>query len=124
MRDVHRILVVDDDELNLFLIRNLLEREGYELHTFTSPLLALGQIQELRPGLVLTDLVMPHMDGLEFTRKVKEMYPVPVILLSASDEGDNMEDKARGQGVHAYLTKPVDATRLRCLVSGALVNMD
>jgi CheY-like chemotaxis protein len=124
MPEVSRILVVDDDELNLFLIRNLLEREGYELYTFTSPLLALKQIKELRPGLVLTDLVMPHMDGLELTRKIKEVFPVPVILLSASDEGDNIEDKAREQGVHAFLPKPVDANRLRCLVSGALVKMD
>jgi two-component system cell cycle response regulator DivK len=104
------ILVVDDNPVNLKLARVLLRSEGYEVHTAEDATEALAVLGRVRPRLVLMDLQLPGMDGLELTRRLKAdpaTRAIPVVAMTAySMKGD--EEQARAAGCDGYLTKPID----------------
>lgn len=102
------ILVVDDLQAQLKLITGYLEQEGYKVVTAGNGSEALQKASAQTPDLVITDLVMPEMSGLEFCRKLKknpQTASVPVIACTTKDR--DMDKKwAKKQGVVAYLVKP------------------
>ncbi|MEL6927267.1 MAG: response regulator [Cyanobacteria bacterium J06600_6] len=102
------ILVVDDLQAQLNLISGYLEQEGYRVVTAGNGNEALAKASAQTPDLVITDLVMPEMSGLEFCRKLKknpETAEIPVIACTTKDR--DMDKKwAKKQGVVAYLVKP------------------
>lgn len=104
------ILIVDDNATNLKLARVLLAGEGYEVRTAVDAAEALTVLESFRPRLILMDLQMPGMDGLELTRHLKAdpaMRGVIVLALTAyAMRGD--EERARAAGCDGYLTKPID----------------
>lgn len=113
------ILVVDDTPVNLKLTRMLLQHEGYEVRTAATAEEALGMLENYHPRLVLADIQLPGMDGLEMTRRIKSdprHGDILVVALTAyAMKGD--EDKAMQAGCDGYITKPIDTralgTRLR-----------
>lgn len=118
-----RILVVDDNLLNLKLACDLLTLEGYEIQQCedavqTLEVLALGRL----PDLILMDISLPGMDGLTLTRKLKadpRYAGVPVAAMTAlAMKGD--EQKALAAGCVAYITKPIDTRRLPAQVAALL----
>ena len=104
------ILVVDDNPDNLALTQIILESEGYELHFAEDAEGALGALNTLRPQLILMDLQLPGMDGLELTRLLRReprLNQVPIVALTAyAMKGD--EDAAIAAGCNGYITKPID----------------
>lgn len=108
------ILVVDDTPVNLKLTRMLLEHEGYRVRTATSAEEALQVLDEFRPRLVLADIQLPGIDGLEMTRRIKaepRNADLLVVALTAyAMKGD--EEKARAAGCDGYITKPIDTREL------------
>ena len=102
------ILVVDDLQAQLNLISNYLEQEGFRVVTAGNGSEALKKATAQAPDLVITDLVMPEMSGLEFCRKLKKnpkTAAIPVIACTTKDR--DMDRKwAKKQGVVAYLVKP------------------
>ena len=102
------VLVVDDLQAQLNLISGYLEQEGFNVVTANNGNDALAKASAKVPDLVITDLVMPEMSGLEFCRKLKknpETADVPVIACTTKDR--DMDKKwAKKQGVVAYLVKP------------------
>ena len=106
--EVKTILVVDDLQAQLNLISGYLEQEGYQVVTAGNGNEALEKASAQTPDLVITDLVMPEMSGLEFCRKLKknpQTASVPVIACTTKDR--DMDKKwAKKQGVVAYLVKP------------------
>jgi two-component system, cell cycle response regulator DivK len=108
------ILIVDDTPVNLKLTRLLLVSEGYEVLTATTAEEALDLLAEHRPRLVLTDIQLPGIDGLELTRRLKRdpaMQGVLVVALTAfAMKGD--EEKAFEAGCDGYITKPIDTRTL------------
>ena len=102
------VLVVDDLQAQLNLISGYLEQEGFKVVTAGNGNEALEKANAQVPDLVITDLVMPEMSGLEFCRKLKknpETAEVPVIACTTKDR--DMDKKwAKKQGVVAYLVKP------------------
>jgi two-component system, cell cycle response regulator DivK len=106
------ILIVDDNPDNLKLIEMLLECEGYAVRTAEDADRALGLLRTYRPDLILMDIQLPGMDGLELTRRLRAMpgfEKVGIVALTAyAMPGD--EANARAAGCDGYITKPV-ATR-------------
>lgn len=106
----YEILVVDDEIKITSLIKNYLEKEGFDVITTDNGMKALEIINESRPDLVVLDLMMPGMSGYEVCRKI---YPtgIPVIMLTAKDEE---QDKLLGLGIGAddYITKPFSLREL------------
>jgi two-component system, cell cycle response regulator DivK len=104
------ILIVDDNPLNLKLIRVLLRAEGYDVRTCGDAEEALVALGEFRPAVILMDIQLPGIDGLELTRRLKadpDTRDIMIIALTAyAMKGD--EQKARAAGCDGYLTKPID----------------
>jgi two-component system, cell cycle response regulator DivK len=116
------LLVVDDNQVNLKLIRVLLEGEGYDIRTAPNAEYALALLQTFRPLLILMDLQLPGMDGLALTRRLKSdpaTRNIMILALTAyAMKGD--EDKAKAAGCDGYITKPVDTRGLPKLIAGYL----
>jgi CheY-like chemotaxis protein len=108
------ILIVDDTPVNLKLTRILLVSEGYDVLTATTAEEALDLLKEHRPNLVLTDIQLPGIDGLELTRRLKDNPDTSDILVVAltafAMKGD--EAKAYEAGCDGYITKPIDTRTL------------
>jgi two-component system, cell cycle response regulator DivK len=108
------ILIVDDTPVNLKLTRMLLQHEGYEVRTAASAEEALEVLETFHPRLVLADIQLPGIDGLEMTRRIKSdprNHDVLVVALTAyAMKGD--EDKAMEAGCDGYITKPIDTRAL------------
>lgn len=108
------ILVVDDFKKNLQLIVDVLDNEGYSTTFATSGKQAIERIKSAQPDLILLDLMMPEMDGLEVCKILKddpETSDIPVIFLTASDETDNLL-QAFEVGAADYITKPFNILEL------------
>ena len=110
-----RILVAEDDTKQAELIRLYLEREGYSVLVTHDGRTALDQIRTRQPDLVILDWMMPHMDGLDVTRVVRQESDVPIIMLTARS---TEEDLLLGLdlGADDYLTKPFSPRELTARV--------
>ena len=108
------VLVVDDTSVGRKLTRLLLAREGYDVRTAGSAEEALSALNEFQPKLILTDLQLPGIDGLEMIRRIKanpQTKDITIVALSARAlMGDEVE--ARAAGCDGYFTKPVDTNKL------------
>ena len=116
-----RVLVVDDDEATLNLLGVFLRRNGYRVITATNPLRALDILQTEEVKLVVTDLMMPHADGISFTEQVHalpKLRDLPVILITAYGS-DEVVDKGMRRGVALTLNKPIELSKLLDLVGFA-----
>jgi two-component system KDP operon response regulator KdpE len=100
-----KVLVVDDDPALLPLIMNTFAREGYEVYSASDGKEALREFFAHHPDLVILDIMMPRMDGWETCRRIREVSEVPIIMLTARGQE---EDVVRGldYGADDYLTKP------------------
>lgn len=115
-----KILVVDDEPAISVAFAKKLRREGYDCVTAGSGEEALGRMQEYGPDLVISDVRMPGMTGIELLKKLKHAYPTTrVILTSAYAEIDFVIDALRN-GVDDYLLKPFNLTELTSSVSRTL----
>jgi two-component system, cell cycle response regulator DivK len=116
------ILIVDDNAANLKLARVLLSAEGYSVRTAEHAEEALELLESFSPRLILMDIQLPGIDGLELTRRLKadpaRRDMVIVALTAYAMKGD--EEKALAAGCDAYLTKPVDADRLASTIAELL----
>ncbi|HEX7634326.1 MAG TPA: ATP-binding protein [Noviherbaspirillum sp.] len=109
-----KILVVDDVDENRAVAIDMLDWLGFEMSEAVSGLDGLEKAQALQPDLILMDLVMPDMDGLEATRRLRQLpalKDVPVIAISASASRDD-QDNSRRAGVNAFLPKPINYDNL------------
>jgi adenylate cyclase len=122
MRDVPLILAVDDTPQNLDLIARRLRSQGYEVATAADGEEALIRVAELEPDLILLDIMMPRLDGIETVRRLKAdpiHRHIPVILVTAkSDPRDVVE--GLDAGGDDYLTKPIDHAALLARVRSML----
>jgi len=117
-----RILVVDDNPVNLKLAQMTLRLAGYEVGGATDGTEAMAATADFRPDLILMDIQLPGMDGLEVTRRLKgdpHTSSTRIIALTAyAMKGD--EARALAAGCDGYLTKPIDTRTLPDVVAGYL----
>lgn len=113
------VLVVDDEKSLLDFMRRNLEVRGYQVYTAANGLEALGIFQSKPIDLVILDLMMPHMDGLETIRRIRQKSLVPMVILSAlGQEEDKIQ--ALNLGADDYLTKPFGIGELLARIQAVL----
>ncbi len=119
----HKILVVDDDILVLEALEELLTASGYVVRVAARGQEALEMLDRERFDLLILDVVMPKMTGLDLCREVRkrddEMSKVKIIMLTAKTEEKNVEIQEK-YGCDLYLTKPIDPGRLKELIRETL----
>jgi two-component system KDP operon response regulator KdpE len=113
------VLVADDEQRITKLVSMALTDEGFRVVTAASGEEALARAEEVRPDIVLLDIVMPDMDGIDVMRQIRERRPVPVILLTARSSAS---DKAKGLdlGADDYVAKPFHLDELAARVRAVL----
>ena len=123
----NRVLVVDDEDHILELARLYLSREGYQIETVSDGADALARFGQVKPDLVVLDIMLPNVDGLTICREIRKQSQVPIIMLTARDE---VTDKVVGLelGADDYLTKPFHpqelVARAKALVRRARLEPD
>jgi DNA-binding NtrC family response regulator len=114
------ILVADDDPFSLEGLRLLLDNWGYDVETASDGRVALRKIWADQPVAVITDLVMPMMNGLELLGALRIERPgMPVIVLTGQGSLETLV-RARQEGAYAFLRKPVDVGQLKSVLASAL----
>ncbi|BDA84471.1 response regulator [Aureimonas sp. SA4125] len=107
------VMIVEDNELNMKLFRDLIEAHGYLTVQTRSGLSAVELARQHRPDLILMDIQLPEISGLEVTRNLKadhDLYKIPVIAVTAfAMKGD--EERIRQGGCEAYISKPISVTK-------------
>jgi DNA-binding NtrC family response regulator len=115
-----KILVVDDEPAERDGLARLVGQWGYEVETASSGEEALNLVETQHPAVVLTDLVLPEMDGLTLLQKLKETGRPPIVLLVTGHGTVETAVEAMRHGAFDYLTKPVDTTRLQVLLEKSI----
>src|SRR6478609_609952 len=121
----HKQILVVDDEPNLRRVLSAqLERDGYDVHTAEDGEQALSILKEHHIDLVITDLRMPRIDGMELLRRTQKMdADLPVVMITAHGTVDNAVEALK-TGAFDYLTKPFDQVEVRTIVAKALRTRD
>src|ERR1700738_2203943 len=122
MRDPPLVLVVDDVADNVDILQMRLEAQGYEVVAAGDGLEALEKVRELLPDLVLLDVMMPKLDGIETVKRLKADHSlpfIPVILVTAKADASDVVAGLESGG-DDYLTKPVDHAALSARVRAML----
>lgn len=118
--DKHKIMIIDDEKIVGDMAKMSLEREGYHVETFLNGEAALSRLKEERFDVVVTDLKMKGIDGMEVLRTVKEQHPeTKVIMITAFANLDTAIAALRGD-VHDFFPKPVKIKELKVSIARAL----
>jgi DNA-binding response OmpR family regulator len=114
-----RVLVVDDEPRMVRFIRLNLEQDGFEVVEAPNGTEALNRIRNTMPDLVLLDVMLPDIDGLDLLRMIREFSPVPILMVTAKGEED---DRVRGleRGADDYITKPFSPRELASRIRAVL----
>ena len=119
-----RVLIVEDDSLVSEMIQGLLESMWYIVAgRAMNGLQAIEMTQSTRPDVVLMDIELPDIDGIEAARRIYESCPTPVVVLTAYDTPELVE-QASAAGVGAYLLKPPDAHEMDRAIAIAMARFD
>ncbi len=120
--DTARILIVDDHEDNVELLKARLESWGFRTSTASDGEAALDEVQKAPPDLILLDVMMPKIDGIEVARRVKANEDLPFIPIIMQTALDATENKVEGleAGADDYITKPIDFAELKARLNSML----
>ena len=119
------IFVIDDDPDVLKVTLDLFTRHGYEAVGASNGLDAIRILSKVRPHLIITDIVMPQMDGYKFLKKLKEMpltAAIPILVITG--KGKHMADSFETLGIEGFMTKPFSAKQLLTQVEQILEGKD
>lgn len=103
------VLIVDDDEKTVKMLRFLLKSSGCKVDSAINGMEALNMLEKTRPDVIILDLIMPKMDGLEFCEKLKKndkYADIPIIIQSTLSEKKE-KDRLKALGIDCFLEKPV-----------------
>ena len=117
--DSRQVLVVDDDEMIRRLVRTVLEADDFEVIEAPNGEQALKMIDDLKPSVVVLDIMMPGINGVEVCRRL-DHDNVKVVILTARDDAD-LADECMAVGADAFLTKPFSSIQLLDLVEELMV---
>ena len=115
-----KILIVDDDTAHLHMLRTLLKSFGHEVESATDGEDAITMVKEKPFDLILMDVRMAHIGGIEALRQIKECNPaIPVIIMTAYSSVDTAVE-AMKLGAYDYLTKPLNFEELKIILDRAM----
>lgn len=113
MNSDKKILIIEDDELIIKILKFILNKEGYQLSVVMDGLSAVEQIHSINPDMVITDLMLPYKSGLEVIRFVKENFEKkPIIVLSSLGEEEHSVSEAFKLGADDFIAKPFNPNEL------------
>ena len=113
MNSDKKILIVEDDELMIKILKFILNKEGYQLSIIKDGLSAIEQIPAINPDMVITDLLLPYKSGLEVIRFFKEKFKkTPIIVLSSLGEEEHSVSEAFKLGADDFIAKPFNPNEL------------
>lgn len=119
MSDEKKILVVDDESQITRVLRRSLTAHRYSVRTAADGLSALDTFHDWKPDLIVSDLQMPEMDGIELCREIRKISAVPIIVLSVKGE-ERTKIEALDAGADDYVTKPFSIDELMARIRAAL----
>lgn len=119
MNDRYRILIVEDDPLVLAALAAGLEMSGYHVTTAISGENALALFNEAKPNLLIMDICLPGISGIETVKKLREQSDLPVIFLTALSQDETTHEAIKA-GAHVYAVKPVALNQLVPMIKSAL----
>ncbi|MCK4606171.1 MAG: response regulator [candidate division Zixibacteria bacterium] len=114
-----RVIVADDEDIVVSLVRDALEDEGYQIETASDGQGALTIIKSEPIDLIVTDIRMPHMDGIEMVRQAREIHPDVVVIFMTGYADLSSAKNAIKQGAFEYIMKPFELSELRQAVANA-----
>jgi len=119
MGEKQRILIVDDEPQITRVLRTSLTSHGYEVRSAADGISALETFGDFSPDLVITDLSMPNLNGIELCRSLRQLSPVPILVLSVKGE-EKAKVEALDAGADDYITKPFGIDELLARIRAAL----
>ena len=119
-----RILVIDDEQGIRAALGQLLEFEGYEVHTLANAADGIAEYQKWRPHLVFLDVKMAGMDGMEALRKLRELDPTATVVMISGHATIRTAVEATQAGAYEILEKPLDTDRILVMLRNALSHLD
>ena len=114
-----KVLIVDDEPQITRVLRTALSTQGYSLRIAANGVEGMEAVHEWRPDLVITDLAMPEMDGVELCRSIRAISEVPILVLSVRNQ-DRTKIEALDAGADDYVTKPFSIQELQARVRAQL----
>ena len=114
------ILVVDDDPVQRDILQIILSDEGYQTHAASSAEEALKMAKTLKPDVVLTDLRMHKMNGIELMEKLRSQADAPVVIIMSASGLPRIIDESVGKGAFSFMIKPLDIPQLVLNINRAL----
>ena len=121
-----RILIVEDNALNIKLFCDLLAAHGHEPEAVTDSRFALDAARQFSPDLVITDIQLPHVSGLELIRLLRadeQLGKVPIMAVTAYSTSED-EERIRAAGAQAYVSKPISVAKFAQTVDRLLKGED
>jgi putative two-component system response regulator len=115
------VFVVDDDRMSLTLMQSVLERIGHPVQAFSDPRAALKAIRENPPAVLVTDLVMPEMTGLELAEQARIIEPGLEVIVATAYGDEDTAASALGLGLSSFMSKPIERDRLARAVQRAFL---
>ncbi len=122
MNQNHTVLVIDDEPSIFDVIEGMLHREGYTLAYMSSGKDAIAHLDELQPDVMLLDIMMPELDGIETCRQIKAVArwrPIPIIMVTALSSKEDLA-YALNAGADDFLSKPINSIELQARVRSML----
>lgn len=116
-----KILVVDDDKETADMVKNFLNKEGYNCLTTYDSRKAPGIIESQRPDLIFLDIVMPNLDGIELLNKIKSISKKIKVVMMSGVTDEEICEEAINQGASGYITKPFSLQQLKITVLTTLL---
>ena len=114
-----KVLIVDDEPQITRVLRTALSTQGYSLRVASNGVEGMEAVHDWRPDLVITDLAMPQMDGVELCRSIRAVSEVPILILSVRNQ-DRTKIEALDAGADDYVTKPFSIQELQARVRAQL----
>jgi two-component system chemotaxis response regulator CheY len=118
---VARILIVDDSSLSRRMLRRILESADYEVIEAEDGLRAIEQYYLERPDVVLLDITMSQMDGLEVLKQLRQVDPGVAVVMATADVQTSTRELASAAGARGFLTKPYNSDEVIALVGSVLL---
>jgi DNA-binding response OmpR family regulator len=120
---MERILVVDDEIEVCTVLKEFLDSEGYETHIALTGREALRKVQEVKPRIVLLDIIMPGMGGIDVLKEIKKIDPtVGVIMVTAVDDHE-LAMQILELGADDYITKPLNLDYIELVVMAKIIDL-
>ncbi len=120
---MERILVVDDEIEICNILKEFFSLKGYEVHTALDGPTAVNKVREVKPHIILLDIIMPGMGGIETLKEIKKVDPEAGVIMVTAVADNEVARKTLELGAYDYITKPMDLDYLETVVAVKILDL-